>query len=84
MPEYNYTEYFENEVLRKRPYLKKEWCIHVIENPIKVEVKNITVFDFGEKSLLKLPILVKLTLCSPKAMTWNILQSTIIIDPAGF
>jgi len=53
MPEYNYTEYFENEVLRKRPYLKKEWCIHVIENPIKVEVKNITVFDFGEKSLLK-------------------------------
>jgi hypothetical protein len=34
---YRFTEYFENEVLRKRPYLKKEWCINVIENPIKVE-----------------------------------------------
>ena len=37
MSEYTYTEYFEKEVLRKRPYLKKEWCIQVIENPIKVE-----------------------------------------------
>lgn len=37
MLQYKYTAYFENEVLRKRPYLKKEWCILVIENPIKVE-----------------------------------------------
>ncbi len=37
MSEYQYTEYFENEVLRKRSYLKKEWCIRVIENPLKVE-----------------------------------------------
>ena len=37
MAEYKYTEYFEKEVLRKRPYLKKEWCISVIERPIKVE-----------------------------------------------
>jgi len=28
--EYRYTEYFENEVLRKRPYLKKEWCVRVL------------------------------------------------------
>jgi hypothetical protein len=34
---YNYTAYFENEVLRKRSYLKKEWCIRVIENPVRVE-----------------------------------------------
>jgi hypothetical protein len=34
---YQFTDYFENEVLRKRPYLQKEWCIRVIENPIKVE-----------------------------------------------
>lgn len=34
---YKYTEYFEKEVLRKRPYLKKEWCISVIERPLKVE-----------------------------------------------
>jgi hypothetical protein len=32
MKAYRFTSYFENEVLRKRPYLKKEWCIRVIEN----------------------------------------------------
>ncbi len=37
MTSYKYTPYFENEVLRKRPYLKKEWCIQVLENPIRVE-----------------------------------------------
>ncbi|CAN5567436.1 hypothetical protein BH18ACI1_BH18ACI1_07790 [soil metagenome] len=40
MPNYKYTAYFENEVLRKRPYLKKEWCEFVIENPIRVEVQG--------------------------------------------
>ncbi len=40
MSEYRYTAYFENEVRRKRPYLKKEWCIFVIENPIRVEVQS--------------------------------------------
>ena len=37
MKKYKFSKYFENEVLRKRPYIKKEWCIKVIENPIKVE-----------------------------------------------
>jgi hypothetical protein len=46
MLEYNYTEYFENEVLRKRPYLKKKWCIQVIENPIKVERQEHNRFRF--------------------------------------
>jgi len=35
--EYGFTEYFEKEVLRKRPYLKREWCIRVVENPIRSE-----------------------------------------------
>ena len=43
---YKYTEYFEKEVLRKRPYLKKEWCIHVIENPLKVESQELNRFRF--------------------------------------
>lgn len=34
---YKFTKYFENEILLKRPYIKKEWCIRVIENPIRVE-----------------------------------------------
>lgn len=37
MKNYKVTAYFENEVLRKRPYLKKEWCIGVIESPLKSE-----------------------------------------------
>jgi hypothetical protein len=34
---YTFTAYFENEVLRKRPYLKKEWRIRVLNNPIRSE-----------------------------------------------
>ena len=37
MTEYKFTDYFENEVLRKRSYLKKEWCVRVCNNPVKVE-----------------------------------------------
>ena len=40
MADYKFTEYFENEVLRKRNYLKREWCIQVIENPIRVEMQG--------------------------------------------
>ena len=40
MSKYKYTAYFENEVLRKRPYLKREWCIRIIENPLRVEVQG--------------------------------------------
>ena len=46
MTEYKFTNYFENEVLQKRPYLKKEWCIRVIENPIKIEVQENNRFRF--------------------------------------
>ena len=33
--EYKFTDYFETEVLRKRPYLKKERCIQVVEQPVR-------------------------------------------------
>ena len=36
MKDYKFTSYFENEVLRKRSYLKKDWCIRVLESPVKV------------------------------------------------
>jgi hypothetical protein len=44
--EYKFTEYFEKEVLRKRPYLRKEWCIQVIENSLKVEPQEHNRFRF--------------------------------------
>ena len=37
MATYGFTAYFEREVLRKRPYLQREWCIRVVENPIRSE-----------------------------------------------
>jgi hypothetical protein len=37
MPDYRFTDYFEREVLRKRPYLRREWCIAVLEHPVRVE-----------------------------------------------
>ena len=66
---YHYTEYFENEVLRKRPYLKKEWCIQVIENPIKIERQEHNRFRFwGEINELEGRILRVITLDDKKTI----------------
>ncbi|NUN64344.1 hypothetical protein HCU40_06195 [Pseudanabaena biceps] len=46
MGNYQFTDYFENEVLQKRPCLQKEWCIRVIENPIRVEEQENNRFRF--------------------------------------
>lgn len=31
------TSYFENEILRKRPYLKREWCEQALAQPVQRE-----------------------------------------------
>lgn len=46
MAKYQYTEYFENEVLRKRQYLKKEWCERILDDPIRVEPQEHNRFRF--------------------------------------
>ena len=46
MDDFKFTEYFEKEVLRKRPYLKKEWCFRVIRNPLKMEPQEHNRFRF--------------------------------------
>lgn len=46
MKRYLYTDYFENEVLRKRPFIKKEWCERIIDNPLKVEPQENNRFRF--------------------------------------
>jgi len=46
MKEYRFTDYFEHEVLRKRPYIKKEWCIRVVEHPIKTEPQEHNRYRF--------------------------------------
>ncbi len=37
---YRFTDYFENKVLVKRPYLTKQMCIEVLESPLKREVQE--------------------------------------------
>ena len=46
MAEYEFTEYFEQQVLHKRSYLKKEWCIYVIENAVRSEPQEHNRFRF--------------------------------------
>jgi hypothetical protein len=36
MSDYAFTAYFEREVLRKRPYLRREWCTGG-RHPVRVE-----------------------------------------------
>jgi uncharacterized protein YuzE len=49
VPQYRFTEYFEKEVLRKRPYLKKEWCIRVLQEPLKNESQEGNRYRFWGK-----------------------------------
>ena len=63
MAEYQFTGYFLNEVLRKRPYIRKEWCTRVVENPLKVEVQeNARVRFWGRVPGLKGRVLRVVTL----------------------
>lgn len=33
------TRYFEEQVLRKRPYIRREWCERIVSKPLKREVQ---------------------------------------------
>ena len=33
------TPYFEEQVLRKRPYIRREWCERIVTNPIEREIQ---------------------------------------------
>lgn len=33
------TRYFEEQVLRKRPYIKREWCEQALLKPVRQEVQ---------------------------------------------
>jgi hypothetical protein len=46
MPAYQFTPYFEKEVLRKRPQLTKEMCIRVVTAPLRVEPQENNRFRF--------------------------------------
>ena len=35
--DYRFTDYFEQMILRRRTYIRREWCVRVVEDPIRVE-----------------------------------------------
>ena len=43
---YRFTRYFETEVLRKRPYLTREWCVYVVANAVKSEPQERNRYRF--------------------------------------
>lgn len=34
------TEYFERQVMRKRPYLRREWCEEALRRPAHTELQS--------------------------------------------
>lgn len=48
---YKFTEYFENKVLEKRPYLTKDMCIRVIQQAERKEMQ-----DDGERVRFWAPV----------------------------
>lgn len=44
--EHGFTEYFEQRVLVKRPYVTKELCVRVVEAPIRVERQEANRYRF--------------------------------------
>jgi hypothetical protein len=44
--QFRFTDYFETQVLRKRPYLRREWCIAVVMNPLRSEPQERDRFRF--------------------------------------
>ena len=43
---FRFTDYFEEEVLRKRPYITKEWCIRVVQSPVRRERQEMNRWRF--------------------------------------
>lgn len=46
MNQFGFTRYFEEQVLRKRPYLTREWCITTVQNPLRCEPQEQNRFRF--------------------------------------
>jgi len=41
------TRYFEEQVLRKRPYIRREWCARIIARPVRRERQPMAEFASG-------------------------------------
>ncbi len=41
------TRYFEEQVLRKRPYIRREWYEQIVANPLKTEIQQTAESGIG-------------------------------------
>ncbi len=41
------TEYFREQVLRKRPYLRIEWCLAILALPFELKFRQMGAFGSG-------------------------------------
>lgn len=41
-----YTRYFEEQVLRKRPYLQKTWCERIVAQPLRLQQQEDNRYRF--------------------------------------
>jgi hypothetical protein len=48
MADFQFSDYFEHDVLSRRPYLTKEMCIRVVQNPIRSEPQEQTASGSGQ------------------------------------
>jgi hypothetical protein len=42
------TRYFEEQILRKRPYIQRAWCERIVANPLRRETQRMAGFVTGE------------------------------------
>jgi uncharacterized protein YuzE len=38
--DFSFTAYFESKVLAKRPYITREMCIRVVQDPVRIELQT--------------------------------------------
>ena len=69
MDAYGFTHYFETVVLTRRPYLKREWCVYVLQNAIRDEPQEFdrhrfwaAVPQFGDRYLRAVTLADKVTI----------------------
>jgi len=67
--DYRFAEYFERKVLHKRPCLRKEWCIAVVERPSRSEPQGDSRYRFwapiqepGDRYLRVITLVDKVTI----------------------
>ena len=88
------TRYFEEQVLRKRPYIQRDWCRDVLASPIRRQVQTDGRIRFwgrivvsGEELQARIDRRIKLGFlrgAAPSRLTIQISSAAPAVMSAGF